>query len=57
MNSSSEAHRKAGTGADPFLRELFAPFGNAGYVILLGIGGDAIVTVAAVRHQGEDDYH
>lgn len=50
------AYRKAGVGEDPFMRELLVPFGTAGYVILFEIGGDAVVTVAAVRHQREDDY-
>lgn len=42
--------------ANPFLRELLVPFGSAGYVVLFEIGADATVTVAAVRHQREDDY-
>lgn len=41
---------------NPFLRELLVPFGNAGYVLLFEIGDEATVTVAAVRHQREDDY-
>lgn len=41
---------------NPFLRELLVPFGNAGYVVLFEIGDHATVTVAAVRHQREDDY-
>ena len=41
---------------NPFLRELLVPFGNAGYVILFEIGEGATVTVAAIRHQREDDY-
>lgn len=49
------ACRKAEEG-NAFLRELLVPFGNAGYVILFEIGRDAMVTVAAVRHQREDDY-
>ena len=51
------ACRKAGEGQDPFLRELIVGFGAAGYVVLYGIDNDAHVTVAAVRHQREDDYH
>ena len=43
-------------GGNPFLRELLVPFGNAGDVLLFEIGDDATVTVAAVRHQREDDY-
>jgi len=40
----------------PFLRELVIPFGNTGYVALFEILDAATVTVAAVRHQREDDY-
>ncbi|MFT3816510.1 MAG: type II toxin-antitoxin system RelE/ParE family toxin [Rubrivivax sp.] len=47
--------RKA--GASPFLRELIVPFGNSGYVALFEIEDAANVTVLAVRHQLEDDYH
>lgn len=41
---------------NPFLRELLVPFGSAGYVMMFEIGDRATVTVAAVRHQREDDY-
>ena len=41
---------------NPFLRELLVPFGSAGYVILFEIEDRDTVTVAAVRHQREDDY-
>lgn len=41
---------------NPFLCELPVPFGTAGYVFLFEIGEDAVVTVAAVRHQRDDDY-
>lgn len=44
-------------GGNPFLRELVVPFGSAGYVALFEIESDRIVTVLAVRHQREDDYH
>lgn len=48
-------YRKAGDS--PFLRELLIPFGGAGYVALYEIGDAAHVTVLAVRHLLEDDYH
>ena len=48
-------YRKA--GESPFLRELLIPFGGAGYVALYEIKDAAHVTVLAVRHQLEDDYH
>lgn len=41
----------------PFLRELVIPFGAAGYVALFEIDDAATVTVLAVRHQRESDYH
>jgi plasmid stabilization system protein ParE len=41
----------------PFLRELLIPFGAAGYVALFEIEDQQTVTVLAVRHQREDDYH
>ena len=43
--------------ANPLLRELVIPFGSAGYVALFEIGARSTVTVLAVRHQREDDYH
>lgn len=50
--------RKAGAGTDdPFLRELIIPFGNSGYVALFEIEAGGHVTILAVRHQREDDYH
>ena len=42
---------------NPFLRELIIPFGATGYVALLEIDDPETVTVLAVRHQREDDYH
>ena len=50
--------RKAdGDMANPFLRELIIPFGGAGYVALFEIEDENSVTVIAVRHQREEDYH
>ncbi|MFM0008144.1 type II toxin-antitoxin system RelE/ParE family toxin [Paraburkholderia dipogonis] len=42
---------------DPFLRELIVPFGSAGYVVLFEVDDASTVTILAVRHQREDDYH
>jgi plasmid stabilization system protein ParE len=49
--------RKAWPGDRPLLRELVIPFGNAGYVALFQIDGPSHVTILAVRHQREEDYH
>jgi plasmid stabilization system protein ParE len=50
--------RKAGDGHEnPFLRELLIPFGVEGYVVLFEIEGRDVVTIIAVRHQREADYH
>ena len=48
--------RKA-SGGGPLLRELLIPFGSSGYVALFRIDGSNEVTVSAIRHQREDDYH
>jgi len=48
--------RKAKAG-NAFLRELVISFGAAGYVALFEIENAGTVTVLAVRHQREDDYH
>jgi plasmid stabilization system protein ParE len=42
---------------NPFMRELLIPFGGAGYVVLFEIEDNETVTILAVRHQREDDYH
>jgi mRNA-degrading endonuclease RelE of RelBE toxin-antitoxin system len=39
------------------LRELLISFGSAGYVALFEIDDAETVTVLAVRHQRESDYH
>ncbi len=39
------------------LRELIIPFGKSGYVALFEIDDARTVTILAVRHQREDDYH
>ncbi len=55
LKSSPFTCRKAGDS--PFLRELIIPFGRSGYVALFEIENDSTVTVIAIRHQREDDYH
>lgn len=42
---------------NPFLRELLIPFGVSGYVVLFEIENNRVVTIVAVRHQREEDYH
>ena len=50
--------RKAADGAHgPRLREMIIPFGAAGYVALFEIDDARTVTILAVRHQRESDYH
>ena len=50
--------RKAlGSDGNPFLRELIIPFGASGYVALFEIENRNTVTLLAVRHQREEDYH
>lgn len=48
--------RKA-EAANPFLRELLIPFGSSGYVALYEIEEPETVTLLAIRHQREEDYH
>ena len=48
--------RKA-VSENAFLRELVISFGSAGYVALFEIEDRETVTIVAVRHQREDDYH
>lgn len=42
---------------NPFLRELIVSFGKSGHVLLFEIEAVEQVTIPAVRHQREDDYH
>ena len=48
--------RKA-TPETPLLREMIIPFGSKGYVVLFEIEDNETVTILAVRHQQEEDYH
>ena len=49
--------RKALLQNDPRWRELIVPFGHSGYVALFEIDDGRSVTVTALRHQREEDYH
>lgn len=49
--------RKALLQRSPRWRELLIPFGHSGYVALFEIDDERTVTVTAVRHQREEDYH
>jgi plasmid stabilization system protein ParE len=49
--------RKALLQKNPRWRELLIPFGHSGYAALFEIDDDRTVTVTAVRHQREEDYH
>jgi len=42
---------------DPLLREMIISFGARGYVVLFEIETNEMVTILAVRHQREEDYH
>jgi hypothetical protein len=43
--------------ADPFLRELLISFGRSGDVVLFNIENESTVTIAALRHQREENNH
>jgi plasmid stabilization system protein ParE len=55
LSRSPFIYRKA--GQSPFPRELLIPFGHSVYVALFEIENARAVTILAVRHQLEDDYH
>ena len=49
--------RKALLQKNPRWRELLIPFGHSGYVALFEIDDGNTVTITALRHQREEDYH
>ena len=55
LQTSPFTCRKA--GSSPFVRELIVPFRRTGCVALFEINDPSTVTILAVRHQLEDDYH
>ncbi|NMM25909.1 MAG: type II toxin-antitoxin system RelE/ParE family toxin [Glaciimonas sp.] len=56
LGEFSFACRKALTD-NLFLRELVVTFGAAGYVTLFEIEDNETITILAIRHQREEDYH
>ncbi len=44
-------------GQSPLRRELIIPFRGGGYVVLYEIEDASTLSIVAVRHQLEDDYH
>jgi len=42
---------------NPFLREMLISFGHSGYVVLFEVEDKKTVTIMAIRHQREEDYH
>ena len=56
LESFSFSCRKA-SADNSFLREFVIPFGSAGYVALFEIEDSETVTILAIRHQREEDYH
>ncbi|PUE33292.1 type II toxin-antitoxin system RelE/ParE family toxin [Limnohabitans sp. Jir72] len=58
LRQSPFSCRKAVDGAHgPLLRELIIPFGASGYLALFEIENAHTVTILAMRHQREDDFH
>jgi plasmid stabilization system protein ParE len=57
LSFSPFACRKALLQKNPRWRELLIPFGHSGYVALFEIDDERTVTVTALRHQREEDYH
>jgi len=56
-HSPFTCRRASAPGADMRLRELVIGFGCAGYVALFEVEDSQTVTVLAIRHQREDDFH
>lgn len=56
-HSPFTCRRCSAPAADMRLRELVIGFGHAGYVALFEVEDAATVTVLAIRHQREDDFH
>ncbi len=50
--------RKAADGAlGRYWRELIIDFGSSGYLVLFEITADDALTIMAIKHQRESDYH
>lgn len=53
----SSCRKALGGDGNPFLREMIIPSGSSGYVALFEIEKRETVTLLALRHQREEDYH
>jgi hypothetical protein len=49
--------QKSAIAEEPPLARTIDPFGHSGYVALFEIEDEHTVTVTAIRHQREEDYH
>jgi plasmid stabilization system protein ParE len=56
LQDSPFSCRKA-TAENSFLREMLIVFGVSGYVALFEIEDRKTITILAIRHQRESDYH
>lgn len=45
------------SAASALMRELVLPLRTTGYVVLFEVVNESLVSIVAVRHQREDDYH
>lgn len=42
---------------NPYLRDIIIPFGSSGYIARFEIEPNEMISVLAVRHQRENDFH
>lgn len=49
--------RKAASVDGKVLRELIIKFGRSGYVALFEVSSEELVSILAIKHQRESDYH
>ena len=56
LNDFPFACRKAEPD-NPLLREMLISFGASGYIFLFEIEDNETITILAVRHQREEDFH
>ncbi len=57
LEISPHSCRKAASVDGKVLRELIIKFGRSGYVALFEITSEELVSILAIKHQRESDYH